>query len=104
MGGIAVNTQISSVPRWAGRQRFDNSLRGNDVTKIPNVTVAMAAALKDFVDFDDIVTPEGAEQEYYNGLPQPYTIRNGPLATLDALLLVRGFTPELLYGEDSNMN
>ena len=81
-----------------------NALRGNDLTKIPNMTSAMAAALRDFVDFDDIVTPEGAEQEYYNGLPQPYTIRNGPLATLDALLLVRGFTPELLYGEDSNMN
>ena len=81
-----------------------NALRGNDLTKIPNMTVPLAAALKDFVDFDDIVTPEGAEQEYYNGLPEPYTIRNGPLPTMDALLLVRGFTPELLYGEDSNMN
>jgi type II secretory pathway component PulK len=81
-----------------------NALRGNDLTKIPNMTTAMAAALKDFVDFDDVVTPEGAEQEYYNGLPQAYTIRNGPLATMDALLLVRGFTPELLYGEDANMN
>lgn len=81
-----------------------NALRGQNLTKIPNMTTAMAAALKDFVDFDDIVTPEGAEQEYYNGLPQPYTIRNGPLATMDALLFVRGFTPELLYGEDANMN
>jgi DNA uptake protein ComE-like DNA-binding protein len=81
-----------------------NALRGNDLSKIPNMTTAMAAALKDFVDFDDIVTPEGAEQEYYNGLPQPYTIRNGPLPSLDTLLLVRGFTPELLYGEDANMN
>jgi hypothetical protein len=81
-----------------------NATRGCDLTKIPNMTTAMAAALKDFIDFDDIVTPEGAEQEYYNGLPQAYAIRNGPIATLDALLLVRGFTPELLYGEDSNMN
>jgi DNA uptake protein ComE-like DNA-binding protein len=81
-----------------------NATRENDLTKIPNMTTAMAAALKDFVDFDDIVTPEGAEQEYYNGLPQPYTIRNGPLPSLDSLLLVRGFTPELLYGEDANMN
>ena len=56
---------------------------GNDLTKIPNMTVPLAAALKDFVDFDDIVTPEGAEQEYYNGLPQPYTIRNGPLPTME---------------------
>jgi type II secretory pathway component PulK len=81
-----------------------NALRDHDLTKIPNMTTQMAAALRDFIDFDDIVTPEGAEQEYYNGLPQPYTIRNGPLAAIDSLLLVRGFTPELLYGEDSNMN
>jgi type II secretory pathway component PulK len=81
-----------------------NALRNLDLTKIPNMTAPMAAALRDFVDFDDIVTPEGAEQEYYNGLPQPYTIRNGPLPTLDMLLFVRGFTPELLYGEDANMN
>jgi type II secretory pathway component PulK len=81
-----------------------NALRGHDLTKIPNMTAPLAAAVKDFTDFDDLVTPEGAEQEYYNGLPQAYTIRNGPLATMDALLLVRGFTPELLYGEDANMN
>jgi DNA uptake protein ComE-like DNA-binding protein len=81
-----------------------NSFLLNDLTKIPNMTTAMAAAVKDYTDFDDAVRPEGAEQEYYNGLPQPYTIRNGPLPTLDSLLLVRGFTPELLYGEDANMN
>lgn len=81
-----------------------NAIGSRDLTKIPNMTPQMAAALKDFTDFDDIMTPDGAEQEYYNGLPQPYTIRNGPLASMDGLLLVRGFTPELLYGEDANMN
>jgi hypothetical protein len=81
-----------------------NSTRGNDLTKIPNMTAQMAAALKDFIDFDDLTSTDGAEQDYYNGLPQPYLIRNGPLPSLDALLMVRGFTPELLYGEDSNMN
>jgi len=81
-----------------------NGLKDHDLTKLPSMTAQMVAALKDFVDFDDVLTPEGAEQEYYNGLPQPYTIRNGPLASMDALLLVRGFTPELVYGEDLNMN
>jgi type II secretory pathway component PulK len=81
-----------------------NALKGHDLIKIPNMTGPMAAAVKDFTDFDDVVTPEGAEQEYYNGLPQPYTIRNGSLATLDSLMLVRGFTAELLYGTDVNLN
>jgi hypothetical protein len=33
-----------------------------------------------------------------------YLPRNGPLATLDELLLVRGVTPGLLYGTDRNRN
>lgn len=81
-----------------------NTIGFRDLSKLPNMTPQMAAALKDFTDFDDITTVDGAEQDYYNGLPQPYVIRNGPVPTIDALLSVRGFTPEALYGEDANMN
>ena len=49
----------------------------------------MAAALLDYIDEDDVPRPEGAEQEYYSALPRPYRIRNGPLASLDELLLVQ---------------
>jgi type II secretory pathway component PulK len=66
--------------------------------KLPRVSPPMAAALIDFLDADDTPQPEGAEQEYYSALPRPYTIRNGPLASLDELLLVRGFTAEILHG------
>jgi hypothetical protein len=81
-----------------------NAIRGHDLTKLPNVTPQIAGALRDFVDFDDFTSPDGAEQDYYNGLPQPYTMRNGPIPTIDGLLLVRGITGEILYGEDYNMN
>ena len=37
-------------------------------------------------------------------LPQPYRAANGLLTSLDDLLLVRGVTPALLYGEDLNRN
>jgi hypothetical protein len=60
--------------------------------------------LLDFLDSDDTPRPEGAEQEYYDNLPIPYRVFNGPLNTLDEILLVRGFTPALLYGEDANWN
>ena len=72
--------------------------------KLPRVTPPMAAALVDFIDPDDVPLPEGAEQEYYSALPRPYTIRNGPLASLDELLLVRGFTAEILHGTASAGN
>lgn len=75
-----------------------NALGDANLEKLPRVTPTLAAALLDFLDEDDTPRPEGAEQDYYSGLARPYTIRNGPLASLDELLLVRGFTAELLHG------
>ena len=81
-----------------------NAAHTTNLTGFPRLTVQHIAALRDFIDPDDNVRPDGAEQEYYSALPQPYAVRNGPLDTLEELLLVRGFTPSLLYGEDANMN
>ena len=72
--------------------------------KLPKMTPYLAQGLLDFLDEDNSPRPEGAEQEYYDALPTPYGVFNGPLSTLDELLLVRGFTPALLYGEDANWN
>lgn len=87
----------------AGRLNVNTALETN-LMRLPNMTVSLVQTLLDFMDADDTPHPEGAEQEYYDALPHPYTIRNGPLATLDDLLLVRGFTATFLYGEDMNMN
>ncbi len=75
-----------------------NALGDANLEKLPRITPTLAAALHDFTDEDSTPLPEGAEQDYYSGLPRPYSIRNGPLASLDELLLVRGFTPALLHG------
>src|SRR5262249_43746055 len=72
--------------------------------KLPKMTPYLVQGLLDFLDSDDTPRPEGAEQEYYDALPSPYAMANGPLRTLEQLLLVRGFTPALFYGEDSNWN
>lgn len=55
-------------------------------------------ALQDWMDPDDAVTRFGAENAYYQSLDQPYACRNGPLQSLEELLLVRGFTRELFHG------
>ena len=74
------------------------------LARLPGMKAPQAQALWDFLDVDSTPRPEGAEQEYYDTLATPYAIRNGPLASLDELLLVRGFTRALLYGEDANAN
>jgi general secretion pathway protein K len=60
---------------------------------------AVAASIIDWRDADsELVTPDGAEAEYYQSLPYPYLPRNGPFQTIGELLLVRGVTPEMFFG------
>lgn len=67
---------------------------------LPNMTEDVADAIVDWVDVDDTPRAAGAEAgDYSNFRP-----KNGPLNTLDELLLVRGVTTELLFGTDRNRN
>lgn len=53
-------------------------------------------ALIDWLDSNDMQEPDGAESSYYLSLKKPYRARNGKLATLGELSLVKGFTPEVI--------
>src|SRR5204862_3510059 len=48
--------------------------------------------------------PNGADSSYYAALSPPYRAKNGPLDSVEELLLVRGVTPQLLFGTDYNRN
>ncbi|MGE0482035.1 MAG: hypothetical protein AB7Q17_16355 [Phycisphaerae bacterium] len=61
-------------------------------------------AFLDWVDPDDDPRAGGAEGGHYNTLEPPYKPKNGPLDTFDELLLIKGFTAAVLYGEDTNRN
>jgi DNA uptake protein ComE-like DNA-binding protein len=67
---------------------------------LPGMTADVAAAIIDWRDEDETPTQNGAEQESYPN----YRVKNGPFETVEELLLVRGVTPELLYGMDANHN
>jgi type II secretory pathway component PulK len=66
---------------------------------LPGMTPDMAAAVVDWQDADEDVTGSGAESQYYLTLPQPYQCKNSPMETVEEMLLVRGFTRTLLYGQ-----
>ena len=74
------------------------------LAKLPGMSPSLAQAILDFIDPDDIPRPEGAEQEYYDTLQNPYRINNGYLSSLEELLMVRGVTGSVFYGEDANIN
>lgn len=72
--------------------------------RLPGMTEDVADAILDWIDEDDEARDYGAESSYYQGLRPPYTPKNGPLDTVEELLLVRGVTPQLLFGTDTNRN
>lgn len=59
----------------------------------------IADSILDWKDSDDLHRLNGAESDYYLSLPGPYSAKNAPFDTLEELLLVRGITPEILYGD-----
>ncbi|MBN2053731.1 general secretion pathway protein GspK [bacterium] len=64
-------------------------------------------SLLDWLDDDDLHHGNGAEEDYYEqnyaeqGMTGPYTPKNGPLSTVEELLMVRGMTPEILFGSSA---
>lgn len=71
---------------------------------LPGMTMDVADAILDWMDGDDKAREYGAEEGYYGNLNPPYAPKNGPLDTIEELLLVKGVTPQLLFGMDVNRN
>ncbi len=72
--------------------------------KLPGMTEDIADAILDWIDADDETRDYGAESDYYSAQVPGYAPKNGPLDSIDELLLVRDVTPWLLYGVDANRN
>jgi len=81
-----------------------NAADAETLAALPGMTDELVDCLMDYRDDDDETRPAGAEQDYYDQLASAYLIRNGPFATLEELLLVKGFGADVLYGEDANLN
>ena len=55
-------------------------------------------SILDWRDKDDLHRINGAENEYYLSLSNPYHCKNGDFDSIGELLLVRGMSPEIFYG------
>jgi general secretion pathway protein K len=55
-------------------------------------------SILDWRDKDDLHRINGAENEYYLSLSDPYHCKNGDFDSIGELLLVRGMSPEIFYG------
>lgn len=81
-----------------------NTATADELSKLEGMTPDVVAAIQDWRDTDNAVTPGGAEVDYYASLQPPYQPRNGPFQTVRELLMVRGVSPELLFGSGGNQS
>ena len=63
---------------------------------------SLVDALADWLDKDDQERDHGAEEGYYQGLKNPYGCANGPLLYPEELLLVKGFSRKIVYGDEEH--
>ena len=88
----------SQVMIW---ERILNVIGSEDDLQTDSNPTAIVNSVKDWLDSgDDEATTglSGAESSYYEEQDPPYASRNGPIADLNELLLIKGITPQLYYG------
>ncbi|MBU0484146.1 MAG: general secretion pathway protein GspK [Proteobacteria bacterium] len=53
-------------------------------------------SIQDWRDADNLHRLNGAENDYYQNLPEPYSCHNGPFRSVKELLLVRGISKDIM--------
>ena len=99
-GKIQINQLLDDQGEWRPAQKnlFQRFLLSKSFGLDSDEVSNLMDFIKDWMDPDDEVTRFGAESAYYQGLDPPYSCADGPLASLDRLILINGISKELLYG------
>ena len=92
------NMNVNSLIFVTDRQKTYESWK--DLFDIANVPFenrdALVDCLVDWVDEDDLSQLNGAESDYYESLDPPYSAYNGPIATVEDLMLIKGFNERMV--------
>jgi hypothetical protein len=102
LGGGTIRLTIASerarrnVNLLTKEEEWESILEVGDVPE--DMWPELVESFLDWIDKDDKQRADGAETEYYEELDPPYKAQNGPLFTVDELLLVKGFNRTILYG------
>jgi general secretion pathway protein K len=104
LGAGRITVRIEDVERrfnvnFANRDILERALRSAGVDLLEATTIV--AAIEDWRDPDQNPQIGGTESDYYLSLPKPYWAKDGPLDDLSELLLIRGVTPGLYWGDSS---
>ena len=99
-GKIQINQLLDDQGNWRPAQKdmFQRFLLSKSFGLDSDEVSNLMDFIKDWMDPDNEVTRFGSESGYYQGLEPSYSCANGPLASLDRLILINGISEELVYG------
>ena len=98
---VTVNDEESKIPLNGASDPVLRRLLSNSGVKDERLLSVIVDSIQDWRDADKLHRLNGAEDDYYLSLPVPYKAKNGDFEAIDELLLVKGMTPEILYGNAS---
>ena len=104
-GRLQVNSfALAGSSGEALRQAFLRLLTSGEFA-VENESAArtIVDSVVDWIDNDDQELEMGAETGYYQSAGKEYSCRNGPLRSVEELLLVRGVTREVLFGTEGKL-
>ncbi len=82
-----INVNLVSVGMLAGMGCLDEGI---------------ISSVLDWIDEDDLSNPDGAETSYYSSLKPSYKCKNSAIESLDELLLIKGLSTKLYFGDSLN--
>ncbi|MDE2321247.1 MAG: general secretion pathway protein GspK, partial [candidate division NC10 bacterium] len=99
---VAVRDEESKIPlNGQITPQYDAMLRrlfSNSGVRDEKLLSTIVDSIQDWRDADTLHRLSGAEDDYYLSLPSPYRAKNANFESIDELLLVKGMTSEILYG------
>jgi len=106
-GDVGDGRYVVRIFNEAGRINLNTMNEGNKII-LGNLLVNLGVEKQtadtivdsalDWMDKDTLHRLNGAEDDYYRSLPNPYRAKNGPFDTVEELVLVKGMTPDILFG------
>ena len=98
---VSVSDEESKVPLNGASDPVLRRLLSNSGVRDGRLVSVIVDSIQDWRDAGNLHRLNGAEDDYYLSLPVPYKAKNGNFEAIDELLLVKGMTPEILYGNAS---
>ncbi len=98
-GIVTLNIEPEPARRNVNRLTTGDWERILEIAGVPDdMWEELIDSFYDWTDKDDQQRMNGGENSYYESLEPAYRSKNGPLDSVDELLLVKGFTREMVYG------